>query len=347
MSEVVGAPKTVLVTGGAGFIGSHTCVELLTLGYEVVVVDNLSNSSEESLRRVEQITGRSVVFYRVDLLDKAALNAVFAAHKVDSVIHFAALKAVGESVEQPLAYYRNNLDSTLILLDLMKQYGVKKIVFSSSATVYDGRNPMPVNEDSTLGASNPYGRTKLFIEEILRDVAVAEKDWHVVLLRYFNPTGAHPSGLIGEDPRGRPNNLMPFVLRVAVGKEPQLVVHGSDYETPDGTGVRDYIHVCDLAAGHTAALRYIERVPPGTAVFNLGTGRGFSVLEMVKAMERVCGHEIKYALGPRRPGDLAAVYANPERAERELGWRASRGVEEMCRDNWRWQSQNPAGYSST
>jgi len=346
MSSLISSPKTVLVTGGAGFIGSHTCIELLELGYTVVVVDNLCNSSEESLNRVQRITGKSVAFHKVDLLNVGELEAVFQKYTIDSIIHFAALKAVGESVEQPLSYYQNNLDSTLNLLKCMKKYGVKKIVFSSSATVYSPENPMPVSETGVLGASNPYGRTKLFVEEIMRDVAKAEKDWQIVLLRYFNPTGAHKSGLIGEDPRGRPNNLMPFVLRVAVGVEPSLTVHGGDYDTPDGTGVRDYIHVCDLAAGHSAALRYMDRSGPGCEVFNLGCGRGYSVLDMVKAMEEVCGKKIPYTVGPRRAGDLGAVYANPSKAESMLQWKATRDVKDMCSSNWLWQSQNPKGYSS-
>jgi len=293
---------SILVTGGAGYIGSHTCVELLNAGYSVIVVDNLCNSSEESLKRVEQITGKSLKFYKLDLLDEVAVQKVFDENAIDSVIHFAALKAVGESVEKPLDYYRNNLDSTLVLLRQMKAHGVKNFVFSSSATVYGIPKTVPVNEDSPLSCTNPYGRTKLFIEEILRDVAVAEKDWRIVLLRYFNPSGAHVSGRIGEDPRGIPNNLMPYVLRVAVGKLPKLTIHGNDYDTPDGTGVRDYIHVVDLALGHVAALRRFKAMPAGAEVFNLGTGHGYSVLDMVKAFEKASGKTIPYVMGPRRSG---------------------------------------------
>lgn len=282
---------SILVTGGAGYIGSHTCVELLNAGYSVIVIDNLCNSSEESLRRVKEITGKTLTFFKLDLLDEPGVQKVFDENKIEAVIHFAALKAVGESVEKPLEYYRNNLDSTLILLRQMKAHGVKNFVFSSSATVYGVPKSVPVNEESPLSCTNPYGRTKLFIEEILRDMAVAEKDWRIVLLRYFNPSGAHASGRIGEDPRGIPNNLMPYVLRVAVGKLPHLTIHGNDYDTPDGTGVRDYIHVVDLALGHVAALRRFTAMPPGAEVFNLGTGRGYSVLEMVKVRSE---HELMW-----------------------------------------------------
>lgn len=333
----------VLVTGGAGYIGSHTVLELLNENHNVIVVDNLSNSSEEALRRVEKITGKPPVFYEEDLLNKQAIDQIFEAHKIDSVIHFAGYKAVGESVEQPLKYYENNITSTLILCELMKKHGVKDIVFSSSATVYGDPHEVPITEDFPLSATNPYGRTKLFIEYILKDLHVADNSWNIALLRYFNPVGAHKSGLIGEDPNDIPNNLMPYISQVTVGKLKQLSVFGDDYPTPDGTGVRDYIHVVDLAIGHLKALEKLAS-NPGLVVYNLGTGKGSSVLDMVKAFEKASGKEVPYKIAPRRPGDIAACYADPSKAENELGWTAKRGIEEMCEDTWRWQSHNPNGY---
>ncbi len=334
---------TVLVTGGAGYIGSHTCVELLEAGYDVVVVDNLSNSSPEALRRVAQITGRAVSFIEADIRDPAALATVFEAHSVDSVIHFAGLKAVGESVERPLAYYDNNVGGTVALLEVMADKGVKKIVFSSSATVYGDPTSLPIREDFPLSATNPYGRSKLMIEEILRDLYRADPEWDIGILRYFNPVGAHPSGRIGEDPAGIPNNLMPFIAQVAVGKLAELSVFGGDYPTTDGTGVRDYIHVVDLARGHLAALARLED-HPGCVIYNLGTGTGYSVLDMVKAFEQASGRKVPYRIVERRPGDIAACYADPSLAREELGWQAGHDLGEMCADTWRWQSTNPAGY---
>jgi len=336
--------KSVLVTGGAGYIGSHACVALLEHGFDVTVVDNLSNSSEESLRRVAEIAGRAPAFHRVDLLDAAALEGIFKARRFDAVLHFAGLKAVGESGEIPLRYYTNNVTGTLVLLETMKRHGVRDLVFSSSATVYGEPARLPLTEDSPLGPSNPYGRTKLMIEEICRDLANAERDWRIILLRYFNPVGAHPSGRIGEDPRGIPNNLVPFLLQVAVGRLKALRVFGADWPTPDGTGVRDYIHVVDLVLGHLAALDALERTR-GCVAFNLGTGNGNSVLEMVRAVEKASGRRIPYEIVARRPGDIAACWADPARAAEGLSWRASRGLEEMCADAWRWQSANPNGYS--
>jgi UDP-glucose 4-epimerase len=337
--------KSVLVTGGAGYIGSHACVELLNHGYDVTVVDNLSNSSEESLRRVGEITGKKLRFGRVDLLDSGALDGVFRAKRFDSVLHFAGLKAVGESAEIPLRYYANNVTGTLVLLETMKRYGVKDLVFSSSATVYGEPSQLPLTEDSPLGPTSPYGRTKLMIEEICRDLAHAEKDWRIILLRYFNPVGAHPSGRLGEDPRGIPNNLVPYVLQVAVGRLPALKVFGNDWPTVDGTGVRDYIHVVDLALGHLAALDALPRTK-GCAAYNLGTGKGSSVLEMLRAVEAASGRRIPYEIVARRPGDIAACWADPGWAAEDLNWRALRGLEEMCADAWRWQNGNPNGYSS-
>jgi UDP-glucose 4-epimerase len=336
--------KNVLVTGGAGYIGSHACVSLLEAGYDVTVVDNLSNSSSESLRRVGEITGRKLEFGRVDLLDSAALDGVFRQKKFDAVLHFAGLKAVGESGEIPLRYYANNVTGTLVLLETMKRHGVKDLVFSSSATVYGEPTKLPLTEDSPLGPTNPYGRTKLMIEDICRDLAAAEKDWRIVLLRYFNPVGAHESGKIGEDPRGTPNNLVPYILQVAVGRLPTLRVFGADWPTPDGTGVRDYIHVMDLVEGHLAALQALPRTQ-GCVPYNLGTGRGSSVLEMVRAVADASGRRIPYEVVRRRPGDIASCWADPARAEKGLGWRARRGLKEMCADSWRWQSRNPNGYS--
>ncbi|MCP9292852.1 UDP-glucose 4-epimerase GalE [Gracilimonas sediminicola] len=333
----------VLVTGGAGYIGSHTVLELLNEGHQVIVVDNLSNSSEEALKRVQKITGKQLTFYKEDLLNKNALDQIFSDHEIDSVIHFAGYKAVGESVEKPLMYYDNNITSTLYLCELMKKHGVKSIVFSSSATVYGDPHEVPITEDFPLSATNPYGRTKLFIEYILKDLHVADESWNIALLRYFNPVGAHKSGLIGEDPNDIPNNLMPFVSQVAVGKLEQLSVFGDDYPTPDGTGVRDYIHVVDLAIGHLKALEKLTS-DPGLVIYNLGTGKGTSVLEMVEAFEKASGKEVPYKITPRRPGDIAACYADPSKAEDELGWTAERGIEEMCIDAWKWQSENPNGY---
>ena len=333
----------ILVTGGAGYIGSHTCLELLQAGHEVVVVDNLSNSKEESLKRIQEISGKSLEFHRVDLLDREALDRVFAGADIDAVIHFAGLKAVGESVKIPLSYYHNNITGTLILCELMGKYGVKNLVFSSSATVYGDPATVPITEDFPLGSTNPYGRTKLMIEEILRDWQASDSSLNIALLRYFNPIGAHKSGRIGEDPNGIPNNLIPFISQVAVGKLPQLRVFGNDYPTQDGTGVRDYIHVVDLAIGHLRALEKLTS-NPGVVTYNLGTGRCYSVLEMAAAFEKACGKKIPYEIVERRPGDIAECYANPALANQELGWSADREVEEMCADSWRWQSRNPEGY---
>lgn len=335
----------ILTTGGAGYIGSHTCVELLQAGYEVAVVDNLSNSKEESLRRVERITGRSLSFYRVDLLDKPALTAVFRNHSFDAVIHFAGLKAVGESTQIPLRYYHNNITGTLILCEVMKEFGVRRMVFSSSATVYGDPPKVPITEDFPVSPTNPYGRTKLMIEEILRDLYAADPNWQIALLRYFNPVGAHESGQIGEDPNGIPNNLFPFIAQVAVGKLKELPIFGNDYPTPDGTGVRDYIHVVDLSRGHLKALENL-RTNPGLVKYNLGTGQGYSVLEAVAAFSKACGKPIPYKIVDRRPGDVASCYADPSLAQRELGWQAGKGLTEMCADTWRWQVNNPSGYEN-
>ncbi len=335
----------ILVTGGAGYIGSHTCLELLNGGFEVTVIDNFSNSSRESLNRVEELTGRQVTLFEVDLLDKNGLTEAFArcTRKIDAVIHFAGKKAVGESVEKPLLYYHNNITGTLNLCEVMAAHGVKNIIFSSSATVYGDPATVPITEDFPLSCTNPYGRTKLMVEEILRDVYIADNDWNVCLLRYFNPVGAHESGRIGEDPNGIPNNLVPYITQVAVGKLDELRVFGNDYPTGDGTGVRDYIHVVDLAMGHVKALdKLAER--PGVVVYNLGTGRGYSVLEMVQAFAEVSKRDIAYQVVARRPGDIATCYADPGKALRELGWQARRGLREMCEDSWRWQKNNPEGY---
>lgn len=334
---------SVLVTGGAGYIGSHTLVELLNEGYEVVVVDNLSNSNSESLNRVEKITGKKVKFYENDVCDKQALKKIFSENKIDSVIHFAGYKAVGESVRKPIMYYRNNLDSTLSLIEAMGEAGVKKLVFSSSATVYGVATEMPLKEGMPTGAINPYGRTKLFIEEILRDLYASDNTWSIALLRYFNPIGAHISGTIGEDPKGIPNNLMPYISQVAVGKLEKLHVFGNDYNTVDGTGVRDYIHVVDLALGHVKAIGWAEK-STGCEEFNLGTGNGTSVLELRDAFVKASGVEVPYVIDPRRPGDPDEVYANAEKAEKILGFKAERTIKEMCEDTWRWQSSNPKGY---
>lgn len=333
----------ILVTGGAGYIGSHTVVELLKAGHEVVVVDNFSNSSPEALARLKKITGQDIVFYELDLLDRPALARVFGEHEFTAVIHFAGLKAVGESVEKPLKYYRNNLDSSLTLCEVMAEHGVKQLVFSSSATVYGDPARLPITEDMPLSATNPYGQTKLMIEQILRDIALADETWQITLLRYFNPVGAHESGLIGEDPQGRPNNLMPVVAQVAVGRLEKLMVYGTDYDTPDGTAVRDYLHVVDLAQGHVKAIEHAPTTGK-VATYNLGTGRGVSVLEVVAAFEKANGKKIAYELTGRRAGDIAACYADAGLAERELGWKAEKTLDEMCEDAWRWQKMNPLGY---
>ncbi len=334
----------ILVTGGAGYIGSHTCIEMLNSGYDVIVIDNLDNSSEESLNRVEKITGKKVKFYEEDVRNKEALRKIFSENNIEAVIHFAGLKAVGESVREPIMYYDNNLISTLVLLEVMNEFNVKKIVFSSSATVYGVATEMPLVEGMPLGAINPYGRTKYFIEEMLRDLYVADKDWCIALLRYFNPIGAHKSGLIGEDPKGIPNNLMPYISQVAVGKLEKLHVFGDDYKTVDGTGVRDYIHVVDLAIGHVKAIDWaLEN--KGCEAFNLGTGNGTSVLQLRDAFVKASGIDVPYVIDPRRPGDPDEVYANAEKAKTVLGWTAKYGIDEMCEDTWRWQSNNPTGYS--
>ncbi|NLX64522.1 MAG: UDP-glucose 4-epimerase GalE [Clostridiaceae bacterium] len=334
----------ILVTGGAGYIGSHTCVELLNAGYEIIVVDNLSNSSEKALERVREITGKKLTFYKADLLDKEALDNIFKKEKIDSVIHFAGLKAVGESVSMPLKYYHNNITGTITLCEVMQKHGVKDIVYSSSATVYGNPETVPIREDFPLAATNPYGRTKLVIENLLKDLHVSDNCWNIVILRYFNPIGAHESGKIGEDPKNIPNNLMPYITQVAVGKLEYLGVFGNDYDTPDGTGVRDYIHVTDLALGHLKALEKLKE-KPGVSIYNLGTGKGFSVLEMVKNFEKVSGRTIKYRILPRRPGDIAICFADPSKAKKELGWEATRDINKMCEDAWRWQKNNPNGYN--
>ncbi len=334
---------SILVTGGAGYIGSHTCIEMQNAGYDVIVIDNLDNSSEESLKRVEKITGKPVKFYKEDVRDKEALRKIFTENKIEAVIHFAGLKAVGESVREPIMYYDNNLISTINLLEVMNEFSVKKIVFSSSATVYGVATEMPLTEGMPLGAINPYGRTKYFIEEILRDLYIADKDWCIALLRYFNPIGAHKSGLIGEDPKGIPNNLMPYISQVAVGKLEKLHVFGNDYNTVDGTGVRDYIHVVDLAKGHVKAVDWALQ-NDGCEAFNLGTGNGTSVLQLRDAFVKSSGIDVPYVIDPRRPGDPDEVYANAQKAKKVLGWEAEFGIEEMCEDTWRWQSNNPKGY---
>ena len=334
----------VLVTGGAGFIGSHTCVELIDKGYDVVVVDNLSNSSEVSIDRVREITGKDIKFYRGDIRDKEKLDEIFKSEDIESVIHFAGLKAVGESVEKPWEYYENNISGTLILIDSMRRVGVKNIIFSSSATVYGDPAEIPITENCPKGqCTNPYGWTKSMLEQILSDIQRADNEWNVILLRYFNPIGAHESGMIGEDPTGIPNNLMPYISQVAVGKLEKLGVFGDDYDTPDGTGVRDYIHVVDLARGHVKALDMIEK-NCGLEVYNLGTGTGYSVLDIVKAFERANGVEIPYEIKPRRAGDIATCYADPTKAREKLGWEAVYGIEDMCRDSYNWQKKNPNGY---
>ncbi len=336
---------SILVTGGAGYIGSHTCVELLQAGYEICVADNLSNSKEEALRRVREITGKTFPFYKADITDREAMETLFVREDIRSVIHFAGLKAVGESAAVPLRYYRNNVAGTLTLCEVMEKHGVKNLVFSSSATVYGDPREVPIREDFPLSATNPYGRTKWMIEEILRDLYAADRTWNIAILRYFNPVGAHASGRIGEDPNGVPNNLVPYIAQVAVGKLQALSVYGRDYPTVDGTGVRDYIHVADLAAGHLKALEKLER-KPGIVTCNLGTGKGYSVLQMIEAFSKASGREIPYRFADRRPGDVAACYADPSKAEAELGWTARRGIGEMCADAWRWQKNNPQGYET-
>ena len=333
----------ILVTGGAGYIGSHTCVELLNKGYEVVVVDNYVNSSPESIKRVEKITGKKVAVYNADVRDRTALEKIFTEHKIGYVIHFAGLKAVGESCQKPIEYYDNNLNSTLVLLDVMRKYGCKKIVFSSSATVYGTPEKLPLDEtDKVGGTTNPYGTSKYFQEIMLKDLYASDREWTVVLLRYFNPVGAHESGLIGEDPKGIPNNLTPYIAKVAIGELKEVGVFGNDYPTPDGTGVRDYIHVVDLAKGHVAAIDHLQEA--GVFTYNLGTGIGYSVLDVIHAFEKACGKKLPYVIKPRRAGDIAACYANAEKAEKELGWKAELGIDEMCASLWKWQSMNPTGY---
>jgi len=336
--------KTTLVTGGAGYIGSHTLIELINNNFEVVVIDNLANSSRESLRRVEQITGHEIPFIEADVRDQSALDDIFTTYDIDSVIHFAGLKAVGESVAKPLEYYDNNLVSTMTLLEAMREHNVKQLVFSSSATVYGSPSELPLRETSTVGVglTNPYGKTKYMIEQIIQDYCAADPAFEATILRYFNPIGAHQSGQIGEDPNGIPNNLLPYVAQVAVGKLQSVGVFGDDYDTPDGTGVRDYIHVVDLARGHVAALQHMKA---GASIYNLGTGSGTSVLEIIKAFSKACGRDLPYDIKPRRAGDIAACYADCSKAERELGWRAELSIERACADSWRWQSQNPNGFS--
>ena len=334
----------ILVTGGAGYIGSHTCLELLNQGHEVVVADNLCNSCEEALNRVKELTGKDLTFYKVDMLDKEGLDQMFDKEKIDAVIHFAGLKAVGESVAKPLEYYHNNITGTLNLCDSMRNHGVKKIIFSSSATVYGDPAFVPITEDCPKGKiTNPYGQTKSMLEQVLTDLHVADPEWNVILLRYFNPVGAHESGRIGEDPTGIPNNLTPYITQVAVGKLKEVSVFGNDYDTPDGTGVRDYIHVMDLAVGHVKALKKFDD-KPDVYIYNLGTGRGYSVLEMIRAFSKAVGHDIPYVIKPRRAGDIATCYADATKAKNELGWVAERDIDDMCRDAWRWQSKNPDGY---
>lgn len=333
----------ILVTGGAGYIGSHTCLELLKAGHDVTVVDNLSNSKTASLERVQELAGKTLVFHKVDLLDKDALRNIFSNSSFEAVVHFAGLKAVGESVAMPLEYYHNNITGTLVLCQVMREHNVKALVFSSSATVYGDPHAVPITEDFPLSPTNPYGRTKWMIEEILRDLHRSDESWNIALLRYFNPIGAHPSGRIGEDPHDIPNNLVPYIAQVAVGKLDKLCVFANDYPTPDGTGIRDYIHVVDLALGHLKALDKLAS-NPGMVTYNLGTGRGYSVLEVISAFEKACGKTIPYEVIERRPGDIASCYADPSKAQDDMGWSADRGIDEMCADTWRWQSSNPNGY---
>lgn len=334
----------ILLTGGAGYIGSHTAIELYKAGHEVLVVDNLINSKEEAIRRVERIIGKNIPFYKEDVRDREAMDRIFKENRIDAVIHFAGLKAVGESVAKPLEYYENNMNATFVLLDVMRNNGCKNIIFSSSATVYGDPAIIPITEECPKGkCTNPYGETKSMLEEVMIDVQKADREWNVVLLRYFNPIGAHSSGLIGENPNGIPNNLMPYITQTAIGIRKELGVFGNDYDTPDGTGVRDYIHVCDLAAGHVAALKAIEN-KAGLAIYNLGTGHGYSVLDVVKAFEKANGLKVPYSIKPRRPGDIATCYCNPAKAKAELGWEAQFGIEDMCRDSWNFQKNNPNGY---
>ena len=335
----------ILVTGGAGYIGSHTCVELLNAGYEVVIVDNLYNASVKAVDRIREITGKELAFCEADICDRKALNRIFDEHNdVEAVIHFAGYKAVGESVAKPIEYYQNNLAGTLTLTDVMRKHGVKNIIFSSSATVYGDPAFVPITEECPKGiCTNPYGWTKWMLEQILTDIQKADNEWNVILLRYFNPIGAHKSGKLGEDPKGIPNNLLPYVAQVAIGKLPCLGVFGNDYDTPDGTGVRDYIHVVDLAAGHVKAIKKLAD-KEGVSIYNLGTGNGYSVLQIVKAFEKACGHPIPYEIKPRRPGDIATCYCDPSKAKAQLGWEAQYGIDEMCEDSWRWQSMNPNGF---
>ncbi len=336
----------ILVTGGAGYIGSHTCVELLEAGYDVVVVDNLYNSSKKALDRVEEITGKTLKFYEADIRDRAAMIRVFEENDIEAVIHFGGLKAVGEAVSKPIEYYENMIGGTLVLTDVMRSFGCKNFIFSSSATVYGDPAEIPITENCPKGTcTNPYGWTKSMLEQILTDIHTADEEWNVVLLRYFNPIGAHPSGKIGEDPKGIPNNLLPYVAQVAIGKLECLGVFGNDYDTLDGTGVRDYIHVVDLAVGHVAAIEKLA-AREGVSIYNLGTGNGYSVLQVVHAFEKACGHPINHAIKPRRPGDIATCYCDPTKAKQELGWEAKLGIEEMCADSWRWQSANPNGYGA-
>jgi len=335
----------ILVTGGAGYIGSHTCVELLNSGYEVVILDNLYNSNKKAVDRIEEITGKKTAFYEADMADRAALDKIFTEHKIDCVIHFAGLKAVGESVVKPLEYYKNNISGTLILAEAMREHGCKNIIFSSSATVYGDPAFVPITEECPKGTpTNPYGWTKSMLEQILSDFHTADKEWNVILLRYFNPIGAHESGMIGEDPKGIPNNLLPYVAQVAIGKLSCVGVFGNDYDTPDGTGVRDYIHVVDLAIGHVKAIDKIKE-NPGVKVYNLGTGNGYSVLDVIKAFSKACGHEVPYEIKPRRPGDIATCYADASLAKKELGWEAKYNLDDMCSSSWNWQSKNPNGYN--
>jgi UDP-glucose 4-epimerase len=343
MIHKMSTEKAILVTGAAGYIGSHTCVELLSAGYSIVALDNLSNSSFEALKRVEKITARSFPFYEADVRDRTAIDAILQKHRIDAAIHFAGLKAVGESVEQPLAYFENNVAGTVSLLQALGKADVKRFLFSSSATVYGDPQSVPIPETAPLSVTNPYGRSKLIVEQMLEDLAKSDSSWAIGALRYFNPVGAHPSGLIGEDPRGIPNNLMPFISQVAVGRHKQLSVFGNDYPTPDGTGVRDYIHVVDLARGHLAALAELFRLKR-CFTLNLGTGKGYSVLEMVRAFEAASGRPVPYKIVARRPGDIAVCYADPTQASHMLDWKAKNGLAEMCEDHWRWQSMNPRGY---
>lgn len=336
----------ILVTGGAGYIGSHTCVELLNAGYDVVIIDNLYNSNQKAVDRIEEITGKKVKFYQNDMLDRAAVKRVFDENKIDAVIHFAGLKAVGESVHKPIEYYRTNIDSTLNLTDEMRAHGCKNIIFSSSATVYGDPAEIPITENCPKGTcTNPYGWTKWMQEQILTDIHTADPEWNVILLRYFNPIGAHKSGLIGEDPKGIPNNLLPYVAQVAIGKLPEINVFGDDYDTPDGTGVRDYIHVVDLARGHVKAIERFAK-KDGVFICNLGTGHGYSVLDVIHAFEKACGKKLPYVIRERRPGDVATCYSSSEKAAKELGWTAEYTLEDMCRDSWNWQQKNPNGYNS-